>query len=157
VDEAASFFSDNIDDLLTEARKYRCGLVLAHQYLDQATGSLRASLAANTGIKFASGLSAQDARSMAPEMRTTADFILGQPRLQFAAHIRNVTPQAVSIPVEPITNHPQLSHEDYERIVERSRARVTFRSEAPQERAAPVPADPPPPPPTKDDSDVFYE
>lgn len=92
IDEAASYFDSNIDDLLTEARKYKCGMVLAHQYLDQASSGLKASLAANTGIKLASGLSAGDARSMAPEMRTTADFILDQPRLQFAAHIRNVTP-----------------------------------------------------------------
>jgi hypothetical protein len=36
---------------------------------------------------------------MAPDMRTTSDFILSQPKLHFAAHIRNVTPHAVSIPV----------------------------------------------------------
>lgn len=126
VDEAASYFDSNIDDLLTEARKYRCGLVLAHQYLDQASGSLRASLAANTGIKFASGLSAADARSMATEMRTTPDFILNQPRLQFAAHIRNVTPQAVSIPIQPITHEKQLSSNDFEMLMARNRKRVSL-------------------------------
>jgi hypothetical protein len=46
VDEAASYFDSNIDDFLTEARKYKCGCVFAHQFLDQATSSLRASLAA---------------------------------------------------------------------------------------------------------------
>jgi len=125
VDEAASFFSSNIDDLLTEARKYKTGLVLAHQYLDQATGSLKSSLHANTGIKFASGLSAADARAMAPEMRTTADFILDQPKLQFAAHIRNVTPQAVSIPISPVAGLPQLSAQRYEDLIERNRQRVS--------------------------------
>ncbi len=50
VDEAASYFDSNIDDLLTDARKYRCGLVLAHQYLDQASSSLKASLAANIRV-----------------------------------------------------------------------------------------------------------
>lgn len=101
VDEAASYFDTNIDDLLTEARKYRCGLVLAHQYLDQATHALRASLAANAGIKLASGLSAQDARAMAPDMRTTADFILSRPQLEFACFIRGVTPQAVAVAIRP--------------------------------------------------------
>lgn len=99
VDEAASFFSNDVSDMLTELRKYRAGLVLAHQYLDQASGSLRASIAANTGIKFASGISSGDARNMASDMRTTAEFILNQPQLQFAAYIRNVTPHAVSIPI----------------------------------------------------------
>jgi len=125
VDEAASYFDSNIDDLLTEARKYRCGLVLAHQYLDQASGTLKASLAANTGIKFASGLSASDARAMAPEMRTSADFILDQPRLQFAAHIKNVTPQAVSIPIEPTRRMPQLAPQALKDLTDRNRERVS--------------------------------
>ena len=134
VDEAASYFDSNIDDLLTEARKYRCGLVLAHQYLDQASSSLRASLAANTATKFASGLSASDARAMAHEMRTTPDFIQGQPRLQFAAHIRNVTPQAVSIPNQPVGALPTLSDDAFAALMERNRQRVSLPKLSPQLR-----------------------
>ena len=126
VDEAASYFSSNIDDLLTEARKYKCGLLLAHQYLDQASSSLRASLAANAGIKFASGLSAQDAATMAREMRTTPDTILDQPRLQFAAHIRGTTSSAVSIPIRPVDRAPQLSDEAFGALIARNRARVAL-------------------------------
>ncbi|MDB5580989.1 MAG: hypothetical protein JWR80_6165 [Bradyrhizobium sp.] len=138
VDEAASFFSSNIDDLLTEARKYKTGLVLAHQYLDQATGSLKSSLHANTGIKFASGLSAADARAMAPEMRTTADFILDQPKLQFAAHIRNVTPQAVAIPIHPVVDLPQLSAERYASLIGRNRERVSAGPNATEQSSFPA-------------------
>jgi hypothetical protein len=94
VDEAASYFDTNIDDLLTEARKYKLGCVFAHQFLDQVTSSLRASLAANTAIKMAGGVSTADARALAPDLRTT-DFVLGQPALHFAAYIRNVTPSAI--------------------------------------------------------------
>lgn len=142
VDEAASVFDTNIDDLLTEARKYRCGLVLAHQYLDQASHSLRASLAANTNIKFASGLSAGDARAMAPEMRTTADFILDQPKLQFAAHIRHVTPSAVSIPIELIRDREYLDHETYEAMRKRNREAVSLAPT--RKRPMFVPAEIPP-------------
>ncbi|WP_067737709.1 type IV secretory system conjugative DNA transfer family protein, partial [Novosphingobium naphthalenivorans] len=124
VDEGGSFFSQNIDDLLTEARKYKCGILAAHQYLDQAKPSLRASFAANTGIKFASGLSAQDAAVMARDMRTSADFILSQPKLQFAAHIRGVTPSAVSIPITPMDRPPQLSDDAYFQLIARNRERV---------------------------------
>lgn len=139
VDEAAEYFDSNIDDLLTEVRKFNCGCVFAHQYLDQCTGALRASLAANTTIKFAGGLSASDARAMAPEMRTTADFILGQPRLHFAAHIRNVTSQAVSVPVivGQLDKEPTLSVEAYEAMLARNRERVAYQPEA---HAAPKPA-----------------
>jgi len=143
VDEAASFFSSNIDDLLTEARKYKCGCVFGHQYLDQATGSLKSSLAANTSIKFAASLSAGDARSMAPEMRTTPEFILNQPRFHFAAHIRNVTPQAVSIPVDRPPALPQLSVTAFDALMTANRERVSIAPK-PASSHAPSPAPNPP-------------
>jgi hypothetical protein len=128
VDEAAAYFDSNIDDLLTEARKYKLGCVFAHQFLDQCTSSLRSSLAANTSIKMASGVSMADARALAPDLRTTADFILSQPRLHFAAHIRNVTGSAVSIPVPvgELERQPTLSREAYERLRELNRERVSL-------------------------------
>ncbi len=158
IDEAASYFDSNIDDLLTEARKYKCGMVLAHQYLDQASSGLKASLAANTGIKLASGLSAGDARSLAPEMRTTADFILAQPRLQFAAHIRNVTPHAVSIPIVPgaLDGQPKLSDEAFEALMATNRRRVSLsRIEA--RRPAPSDAEEGQPATLRPDEDVSRE
>jgi hypothetical protein len=127
VDEAAAYFDGNIDDFLTEARKYKCSCVFAHQFLDQATSSLRASLAANTSIKMAGGVSTGDARALAPDMRTTPDFILNQPRLTFAAHIRNVTQNAVSIPVPAglLERQPRLSDEAYEALRDANRDRVS--------------------------------
>ena len=127
VDEAAAYFDGNIDDFLTEARKYKCGCVFAHQFLDQATSSLRASLAANTSIKMAGGVSTGDARALAPDMRTPPDFILSQPRLSFAAHIRNVTQNAVSIPVPVglLERQSRLSDEAYEALRDANRDRVS--------------------------------
>jgi hypothetical protein len=137
VDEAAEYFDSNINDLLTEARKMKLGCVFAHQFLDQCTSSLRSSLAANTSIKMASGVSMSDARTLAPDFRTTPDFILSQPRLHFAAHIRNVTPQAVSIPVPVgvLERQPRLSQSAYERLRDMNRERVSLPPELP---AAPV-------------------
>jgi hypothetical protein len=134
VDEAASYFDSNIDDLLTEARKYKLGCVFAHQFLDQCSPSLRASLAANTAIKMAGGVSMADARALAPELRTTAEFVLSQPKLHFAAHIRNVTPQAVSIPVPvgPLRDQPLLSREDQERARAYNRRRVSLPKSGPE-------------------------
>jgi hypothetical protein len=128
VDEAAAYFDSNIDDFLTEARKYKCGCVFAHQFLDQATSALRASLAANTAIKMAGGVSTSDARALASDMRTTADFILSQPRLHFACHIRNITPGAVSlpIPVGRLERSPRLTDEAYGVLRERNRKRVAL-------------------------------
>lgn len=150
VDEAAAYFDDNIDDLLTEARKYRCGCVFAHQYLDQTSSGLRASLAANTGIKFAAGVSNSDARFLSTDMRTTTDFILNQPRLHFAAHIRNVTPSAVSIPVRPglLDREPHLDDRALARLLARNAARVSLGPEQPAPPDARQPPRPSPQPPS---------
>jgi hypothetical protein len=128
VDEAAAYFDSNIDDFLTEARKYKCGCIFAHQFLDQATSSLRASLAANTAIKFAGGASTRDARALASDMRTSAEFILSQPRLHFAAHIRGITPNAVSIPIPvgALEAEPRLSKDAYERLLQANRRKVSM-------------------------------
>ncbi|HEX3810320.1 MAG TPA: type IV secretion system DNA-binding domain-containing protein [Rhizomicrobium sp.] len=128
VDEAAAYFDSNMDDFLTEARKYKCGCVFAHQFLDQATSSLRASLAANTAIKLAGGVSVSDAKALAPDMRTTADFIASQPMLQFACHIRGVTPNAVSIPIPvgQLENEERLSDEAYQRLLDSNREKVSL-------------------------------
>ncbi len=145
VDEAASYFDTNIDDLLTEARKYKLGCVFAHQFLDQATSSLRASLAANTAIKMAGGVSTADARALAPDLRTTADFILTQPRHHFASFIRNVTPSAVSIPVQrdAAEEGESLADDEYEELLELNRGRVSLdgteeSSTAPPDESPPI-------------------
>jgi len=66
IDEAHEYFDENIDDLLIEARKYKVGCVLAHQFLDQTTTYLRSSLASSTATKLAARLSVADARFLAP-------------------------------------------------------------------------------------------
>ncbi|MCU7866442.1 MAG: hypothetical protein KZQ92_21010 [Candidatus Thiodiazotropha sp. (ex Lucinoma borealis)] len=101
VDEAHEYFDQNINTLLNQVRKYRCGCVFAHQLLQQATPDLRASLASSTSIKMASGISIADARVLAPDFRTTPDFMLDQQIGHFATYIKNVTPQAVSVEVTP--------------------------------------------------------
>ena len=143
VDEAADYFSSDINDILNETRKYRCGLILAHHYLGEAAHGLQSSLATNTGAKFVSQVSAQDARAFASDMRTTADFILGQPKLQFAAHIRNVTPQAVSIPIAPRQPLPQRPASFYDAMIHRNRGRVSLGS---RDRGTGRRGEPPPPP-----------
>jgi Type IV secretion-system coupling protein DNA-binding domain len=137
IDEAANYFDSNIDDFLTEARKYKCGCVFAHQYLDQASWTLRSSLAANTSIKFVSHVSTNDARVLAPDLRTTADFILSQPKLHFAAHLRDITPNAVSIPVPygQLEAEPRMSDEHYGFLRELNRQRVSI-PEAPKSPGA---------------------
>ena len=134
IDEAAEYFDNNIDNLLNQARKYKLGMVMAHQYLDQLAGGLRASIASNTSIKFAGGVSDRDARSIGPDMRTTPTFILeqrkGAKETHFACYLRNVTPKALSlaIPFGTMEREPTMSDEAYERLLNSNRARVSGAS-----------------------------
>jgi len=139
IDEASEYFDDNIDNLLIQARKYRLGLVIAHQYLDQLQGGLRASIAANTSIKFAGGVSDRDARAMAPDMRTTPSFLMaqqkGQHATQFAAFIRNVTPAAISlaVPFGLMEAEERMDGGAYAELIERNREKVS----GPRDNTAP--------------------
>lgn len=100
VDEASDYFDRNIGIILSQARKNRVGMVLSHQYLGQLDPKLHEAIAANTAIKFAGGVSAKDARSLAGDLRTEAGMIEGQDRLSFAAYVKGVTRQAVSVRIE---------------------------------------------------------
>ncbi len=94
VDEAQDYFDRNIGIILSQARKYSVGMVLAHQFLGQLDPKLQEAFGANTSIKFAGGVSAKDARSLAPMLYCDAGLIESQPKGSFAAHIKGVTKAA---------------------------------------------------------------
>lgn len=129
IDEAQEYFDDNIETILNQARKYRVGLTLAHQTLDQLTPRLRSALHANTSLKFAGGVSAKDARALAEELHTTSDFIEGmrrrRDRTEFAAWVKNRTPSAIRLtaPLGYLERQPTSTMEAFETLMERNRAR----------------------------------
>lgn len=145
IDEAHEYFDDNIDDLLIEARKYKVGCVLAHQFIDQVSPYLRSSLASSTATKLAARLSVADARFLAPNMRTEPDTLLSVPRLTFACYIRDATPEAVLVPVEAgkLESHPRMTDDEYEAFLARNRDRVSIGSDPPRAEA-PEPSGEPP-------------
>lgn len=114
IDEAQDYFDRNIGLILAQARKYNVGMVLAHQYLGQLEPKLQEAFAANTAIKFAGGVSAKDARSLAPMLYTDPAFIEAQGKGSFASHIRGVTKHAVplSFPFGVMEALPVMSRED---------------------------------------------
>jgi len=129
VDEAQEYFDDSIETILNQARKYRVGLTLAHQTLDQLSPRLRSAMLANTSMKCAGGVSAKDARALADELRTTPQFIEGMkrrgPRSEFAVWVKHLTGQAIrlSVPLGFLERQPTLDAEDYESLVVANRTR----------------------------------
>ena len=126
VDEANDYFDRTIGVILSQARKYNIGLILAHQFLGQLDSKLYEAIAANTAIKFAGGVSAKDARSLAGDLRTDAGFIEAKDKLSFAAMVRGTTKSAVSIGVEPgqMEARPRLTEE--ESLAQRDAMRAAY-------------------------------
>lgn len=130
IDEAADYFDANIDTLLIQARKFRLGVTMAHQFLDQLTPGLRASVMTNPAIRFAGGVSRKDANALDSDMRTTGDFLMAMRKradaTEFACYVRNVTAAAVKldIPLGRVEREPVMNDALYQAVIARSRAVV---------------------------------
>lgn len=123
VDEAQDYFDENIGIILSQARKYKVGMVLAHQYLGQLGTGLQEAFEANTSIKLAGGVSARDARALAGQMGADPDLIARQPKGSFATYIRGLTDRAVpmSFPFFTLEGMPKTTKDDREAIRQYSR------------------------------------
>jgi hypothetical protein len=136
VDEAQDYFDENVGIILSQARKYRVGMTLAHQYLGQLSSSLQEGVEANTAVKLAGGVSARDARAMSGQMGADADMIARQPKGTFAAFIRGVTERAVpiSFPFFILEKAPKTMDAERDAIREYSRQTYAHAWEQPAER-----------------------
>ncbi len=76
IDEFQNFVTQSIESILSEARKYRLGLILAHQYIDQlekdsklsGAVSLKGAIFGNVGTMMFYKIGPQDAEVCAKEM-----------------------------------------------------------------------------------------
>lgn len=166
IDEAADYFDRNVGIILSQARKYRVGMVLAHQYLGQLEPKLQDAFAANTAIKFAGGVSNKDARALAPMFGCDPALIEAQPKLSFAAAIRGVTKGALPLefPAGHLEAMPQMDEYEWEVTLEAMRERYAVHytdlmpepqpeeetePESPEMQTAPPPPDSEPTPETE--------
>lgn len=125
IDEAQDYFDRNIGLILAQARKYNVGMVLAHQYLAQLEPKLQEAFAANTAIKFAGGVSAKDARALAPMLYCQPELIEAQPKGSFAGHVRGRTKSAVplSFPFGYMESLPRMERGERQALQQRMRDR----------------------------------
>lgn len=139
IDEAQDYFDENISHLLNQARKFRVGLIFAHQNLDQLGAGLRSSVLASTTIKFAGGVSAKDANTLDSEFRCDAAFLMGQVKgpdsTEFACHVRNFTGTALSvrIPLGYVESLPKMRAHEWEELLEENRERYSGEPMIPED------------------------
>lgn len=150
VDEAQEYFGDDVEVILNQARKYRMGLTVAHQTLDQLSPRLRAVLHANTSTKCVGGVSAKDSRALADELHTTSHFIESMRRrrdaTEFALWVKHQTASAIrlNVPLGHLERQEVLTEEAYEALIARNRRLYcgTIAGAAPPARPNPEPPQP---------------
>ncbi|MCK5510192.1 type IV secretion system DNA-binding domain-containing protein [Candidatus Parcubacteria bacterium] len=71
VDEFQNFATDSFANILSEARKYRLNLTLAHQYIEQVEENVRNAIFGNVGTLIVFRVGAADAEWLVPEFTPT--------------------------------------------------------------------------------------
>ncbi len=124
VDEFQNFANESFADILSEARKYKLNLTVAHQYIEQMEEEVRAAVFGNVGTMIAFRVGAFDAevleKEFAPQF-TAEDMVnLGFAQIYLKLMIDGISSQPFSaVTMEPI-KLPQDSAID--KVIAASRA-----------------------------------
>jgi hypothetical protein len=135
IDEAKDYFDEDgsMEQLFIQARKYKVGLIISCQNLDQFSAKLRATVMANTTIKYVGGLSAKDAEAFSKEMRCTAEDIHSMRKQKgctdFMCFIRNEMERPIRLTVlfGEIEQRPKLVLEKYAELLQSNRDRYSTK------------------------------
>ncbi|MBI5230017.1 MAG: type IV secretion system DNA-binding domain-containing protein [Candidatus Magasanikbacteria bacterium] len=73
VDEFQNFATESFANILSEARKYRLDLIMAHQYIEQLSEEVRPAVFGNVGTMIVFRVGAEDATFLEPEF--TPEFL----------------------------------------------------------------------------------
>jgi len=123
VDEFQSFANESFANILSEARKYKLNLTIAHQYIEQMTEEVRAAVFGNVGTMITFRVGAYDAEYLEKELAptfTAEDLVnLGFAQIYLKLMVNGITSKPFSAhtlgPIVP----PESSLKD--EIIESSR------------------------------------
>lgn len=123
VDEFQSFANKSFADILSEARKYKLNLTLAHQYIEQMEEEVSAAVFGNVGTMIVFRVGAFDAEVLEKEFMpaiTAEDLVnLGIYQIYLKLMIEGVTSQPFSAVTLPPIERPAISFR--ENIIAHSR------------------------------------
>lgn len=123
VDEFQSFANKSFADILSEARKYKLNLTLAHQYIEQMEEEVRAAVFGNVGTMVSFRVGAYDAEVLEKEFAptfTAEDMVnLGIFQTYLKLMIDGVSSQPFSAVTMPPIPKPDISFR--QDIIENSR------------------------------------
>jgi len=116
VDEFQNFATESFASILSEARKYRLSLIVAHQYITQLTEEVRDAVFGNVGTLVAFRVGASDAEFMEKEFEPMVmmNDLINLPKYQIYLKlmIDGVTGNAFSAKGLPPFTTPSASYSD---------------------------------------------
>lgn len=125
VDEFQNFANDTFSDILSEARKYKLDLTIAHQYVEQMEENVRAAVFGNVGTTIAFRVGPFDAEILETIFMprfTKEDLVnLGFAQIYITLMIDNVGSQPFSAKTLPPIDPPRISQKD--RVIVHSQER----------------------------------
>jgi len=121
IDEFQNFITDSISTILSEARKYKLDLIVAHQYMGQLTddkgkADVRDAILGNVGTLMVGRIGPEDSEILAKEFAPTfgAYDLLNTP--QYSFYIKELIDNQASKPFlsksyPPQTGNRELAHD----------------------------------------------
>lgn len=73
VDEFQNFATDSFESIMSEARKYRLNLIIAHQFMSQLTDKIRSAVLGNVGTIIAGRIGIEDAEILVKKFAPVFD------------------------------------------------------------------------------------
>lgn len=123
-DEFQNFATDSFASILSEARKYRLSLTLAHQFLGQLPPLLRKAVLGNAGSLIVFRIGAEDAEALAPELGVHSASALSD-LANYQAWARLIRDGNPTDPFPLSTEVPDFDTGRAGAVIARTRARYT--------------------------------
>lgn len=137
IDEFQNFSTDSFANILSEARKYRLDLILAHQYIEQLTEKVKPAVFGNVGTMISFRVGAADAEELAKEFMPTfnEEDLVNLPKYEMYLKlmIDGVASQPFSAKGLPPLTEEEKTHQE-ERAIRASREKYATPREIVEER-----------------------
>lgn len=131
VDEFQSFANETFADILSEARKYKLALIIAHQYIAQMEEPVRDAVFGNVGTSISFRVGPLDAEILekvyAPQFTATDLINLGMAQIYLSLMINDIGSQPFSAKTIPPIPRPSITYRND--VIEWTRAKFALPRE----------------------------
>lgn len=135
IDEFQNFSTEAFASILSEARKYKLGLTVAHQYIEQMSEQVRAAVFGNIGTMIAFRVGESDAAHLAREFGNDMVPSMLADLANYDAYVRPLAKTTQAEPVRITTLAPDMQdHGTRETIVRHSRDRFASQKSQVEEK-----------------------